>query len=307
MPYWRAIALGRVTCNLLVTFDTFLILARKKSLSTKFESGGCERDLQGPGLELLESFMMRRHLYFSLFALCLLAPLASAEQFYVRNRPFKLVEKREGGWCCKLSDLATALDLPLTQAQDRWILGPVPEDNLDAGAGCYYHGKRLSSVGADLQITDLQAFISEIGGRYVTNKEMGTVDLYAPTAMLGKAMSCNNVHVLMFHRPQSNGHQVASLSDTLRPVRGLEPVAIDLEDTSHPFWAQWNRYWAPEPTPLVVVVDPSGRILGRWTGQLPPSSEIRRKFDTFVAQRSQTNAQQVAMPAGGSIGGFSGG
>lgn len=125
--------------------------------------------------------------------------------------------------------------------------------------------------------------------------------------MLVKATNCNNVHLLMFHRSEANGQQVASFGDSVKQTRGLEPVPVDFEDTTHPLWQQWGKYWVAGRMPLVVLVDPSGRILGRWSGQLPPQSQVQQIFRNFVSARSQLNAQRVAMPSGGSGGGFSGG
>ena len=235
-----------------------------------------------------------------------LSQALTAEQFFVRNRPFQPVEKREGVWMAPLSALAPALNLPLTQLGSRWIVGAPPEELSETEPGAYYQGRRLQSVGPDLQV-NVQAFMHEIGGRYIVNKSLGSVDLYAPTKMLSRAMSCSNVHVLIFQRADSNGQDFASLSDSLRTTRGLEPIAINFEDSTHPLWQQWGKYWAPGAMPLVVLVDPSGRILGRWSTKLPPASELQQTFGKFVAQRSSTNAQQVAMPATGSSGGLSSG
>lgn len=242
-----------------------------------------------------------------ILGLLLVCQVAGAEQVFVRNRPFPAVVKSDRGWGCKLQDLAPALALPLTQAGSRWILGQPTEEAPEGESGVYFQGKRLQSVDAGLEIADLQAFIQEIGGRYVVNKGMRTVDLYAPTAMLGRAISCNNVHVLMFHRPENNGQQVATLSDTLAETRGLEGVAIDYEDTGHPLWQQWGRYWTAGPMPMGVMVDPAGRVLGHWSGQLPPVSQVRQLFGNFVAQRAQLNAQRVNVSTGASTTVLSGG
>lgn len=241
-----------------------------------------------------------------LLLLLVLSQTLSAEQFFVRNRPFQGIEKREGVWIAHLSALAPALELPLTQAGRHWVLGVPPEEPIEGEAGVYYQGKRLQSVDANLQV-QLHAFIQEIGGRYIENKSMGSVDLYAPTKMLSRAMSCNNVHVLMFHKPESSGQQVASLGDNIRQTRGLEPVPIDFEDTAHPLWQQWGKYWNPGVMPLVVVVDPAGRVLSTSSASLPSPSQLRQTFGNFVAARSQLNAQRVAMPAAGSFSGFSSG
>jgi len=57
-----------------------------------------------------------------------------------------------------------------------------------------------------------------------------------------------------------------------------------------------------------VLIDPSGRILGRWNGKLPPQGQVQQLFSQFVTTRSALNAQQVAMPSSsGGGGGFSGG
>lgn len=234
---------------------------------------------------------------------------AGAETFFVSNRPFSAVTRSQSGnWTARLTDLAPALSLPLTQQGQSGIycLGRVPEDPLEGEPGVYFQGRRLTQVGPDLVIADLQAFMQELGGRYVVNKSLGTIDLYAPSKLLGKGVACNNVHVLMFHKPESSGQQVASLGDELWATRGLEPVPIDFEDKSHPLWQQWSRYWSAGPMPLVVVVDPAGRVLGRWSGQVPSPSPIHQAFSQFVERRAATNAQQVASPARTS-GGFSGG
>lgn len=238
-----------------------------------------------------------------LFCLALSQPLW-AQDFFVRNRPFQAVEKRQGVWMASLPDLAKALELSLTGAGSTWILGETGEEPGEPGV--YFQGKRLTSVDANLQVP-LQAFLQEIGGRYIENKALGSVDLYAPSKMLVKATNCNNVHLLMFHRSEANGQQVASFGDSVKQTRGLEPVPVDFEDTTHPLWQQWGKYWVAGRMPLVVLVDPSGRILGRWSGQLPPQSQVQQIFRNFVSARSQLNAQRVAMPSGGSGGGFSGG
>jgi len=238
--------------------------------------------------------------------LCLALTQATwAQDFFVRNRPFLAVEKRQGVWTAALPELAKALDLPLTGAGATWTLGEEAGQE-PAEPGVYYRGRRLTTVDATLQVP-VQAFLQEIGGRYIENKALGSVDLYAPSKMLAKATNCNNVHLLMFHRTEANGQQVASFADSVKQTRGLEPVPVDFEDTTHPLWQQWGKYWVAGRMPYTVLVDPSGRILGRWNGPLPPQSQVRQLFTQFVATRSQTNAQQVAMPSGGSGGGFSGG
>ena len=47
-----------------------------------------------------------------LLLLLVLSQTLYAEQFFVRNRPFKGIEKREGVWIAHLSALAPALELP---------------------------------------------------------------------------------------------------------------------------------------------------------------------------------------------------
>jgi hypothetical protein len=236
-----------------------------------------------------------------------LAPAVGAEQIFVRNRPFKAVEKRETGWASKLPDLATALGLELTPVGNSWVLGPAAEELPEGEVGVYYRGSRLQSVNSGLEVLDLKAFIQELGGRYVVNKGLGTIDLYMETAMVSRAMSCPNVHVLMFHRPKASGQQVAGLGHSLLPIKGLEPVPIDFEDPDHPHWQQWGRYWTAESQPLVVLVDPSGRVLGKWTSQLPPVAELQQLFQEFVSRRAQINAQQVASPSRGGGGNRSSG
>lgn len=239
-----------------------------------------------------------------LLLLCL-TQWAAAEDFFVRNRPFQAVEKKDGVWTAALPDLARALELPLAQVGSAWILGPVREDAAYE-PGVYYGDKRLTTVGADLRVP-LKAFLQELGGRYIENKAMGSVDLYAPSKVLSKGVTCNNVHLLMFHKTEANGQQVASFGDSFQ-TRGLEPVPIDFQDTSHPLWQQWNQYFSAGPMPYVLLVDPSGRVLGRWNGKLPPQSQVRQLFSQFVTSRAALNAQQVAMPSsGGGGGGFSGG
>lgn len=228
----------------------------------------------------------------------------SAEEFFVRNRPFKMVEKRQGIWTAALPDLARALEMPLTQVGNVWILGTPGEDVSDA-SGVYFQGKKLQCVDSELRVS-LQAFLQEVGGRYIENKALGSVDLYAPSKVLAKGVPCNNVHLLMFHKTEANGQQVASFGESFH-TRGLEPVPVDFEDSAHPLWQQWGKYWAAGPMPYVVLVDPSGRILGRWNGKLPPQSQVQQLFSQFVTTRAALNAQQVAMPSGGSGGGFSGG
>lgn len=239
------------------------------------------------------------------FLLLALTQLAPAEEFFARNRPFKSVEKRQGVWTAALPDLARALEMPLIQAGNVWILGPAGEDT-PVDAGVYFGGKKLQCVDAEMRVA-VQAFLQEVGGRYIENKALGSVDLYAPSRMLARAVSCNNVHLLMFHKPEANGQQVTSFGESFH-TRGLEPVAIDFEDAAHPLWQQWNKYWAAGPMPAVVLVDPAGRVLGRWSGKLPAPSQVQQLFSQFVTTRSALNAQQVAMPSsGGSGGGFSGG
>lgn len=224
-----------------------------------------------------------------------LSQLAWGQEFFVRNRPFTAVEKREGVWTARLSDLSQALNLSLTAAGPAWLLG---DPNQESGeSGVYFQGKRLQCVGSDLRVP-VQAFLQEIGGRYVENKALGSVDLYAPSKMLGKAMSCNNIHLLVFHNSSANGQQVGSFGDSFQ-TRGLEPVPVDMEDKSHPFWQQWGKFWSPGPLPYVVLVDPAGRILGKWNGRLPAQGQVKELFSQFLAARAATNAQQVEAYSGG--------
>ncbi|MBN9417016.1 MAG: hypothetical protein J0I12_16335 [Candidatus Eremiobacteraeota bacterium] len=240
-----------------------------------------------------------------LLLLLALAQVVSAEEFFARNRPFKAVEKRQGVWTAGLADLARALELPLTQVGAAWILGAAGEEE-PGEAGVYFNGKKLACVDAEMRVP-VQAFLQEVGGRYIENKAMGSVDLYAPSKMLSKGVTCNNVHLLMFHKTEANGQQVASFGESFQ-TRGLEPVPIDFQDTSHPLWQQWNKYFSAVPMPYVVLVDPSGRVLGRWNGKLPPQAQVQQMFSQFVSSRAALNAQQVAMPSnGGGGGGFSGG
>jgi len=233
-----------------------------------------------------------------------LTQVLPAEQFFARNRPFRAAEKRQGVWTAALTDLAKALEMPLTQSGSTWVLGS-SEEPREGEPGVFFQGKRLQCVDAELRVP-VQAFLQEIGGRYIENRSMDSVDLYAPSKMLARAVSCNNVHLLMFHRPESNGQQVASFGESFQ-TRGLEPVPVNYEDPSHPFWQQWGKYWSAGSMPYVVLVDPAGRILGRWNGKLPPQGQVQQLFSQFVATRSALNAQQVARPSGGSGGGFSGG
>ncbi|MFN8611541.1 MAG: hypothetical protein U0931_28605 [Vulcanimicrobiota bacterium] len=227
--------------------------------------------------------------------LLVLTQLAWGQQFFIRNRPFQAVEKREGAWTARLPDLAQALGMPLTQAGQAWLLG---DPNQEAGeSGVYYQGKKLECVDTEFRVA-VQAFLQEIGGRYVENKALGSVDLYAPSKLLGRAMTCNNIHLLVFHNGSANGQQVASFGDSFQ-TRGLEPVPVDMEDRTHPFWQQWGKYWVAGPLPYVLLVDPSGRILGKWNGSLPPQGQIKDLFSQFVSNRAAVNAQQVATPAGG--------
>lgn len=234
-----------------------------------------------------------------------LTQVVPAEAFFARNRPFQAVEKRQGVWTAALADLARALEMPLVQVGQVWVLGPAGEDS-PSEPGVYFQGKKLQCVDTEMRVP-VQTFLQEVGGRYIENKAMGSVDLYAPTKMLARAVTCNNVHLLMFHKPEANGQQVASFGESFQ-TRGLEPVPIDFQDEGHPLWQQWNKYWAAGPMPYVVLVDPSGRILGRWNGKLPPQGQVQQLFSQFVTTRSALNAQQVAMPSSsGGGGGFSGG
>ena len=115
-----------------------------------------------------------------------LAQVVPAEEFFARNRPFKAVEKRQGVWTAALADLARALEMPLTQAGQGWVLGPVGED-APSEPGVYFQGKKLQCVDAEMRVP-VQAFVQEVGGRFIENKSMGSVDLYVPTRMLARAV-----------------------------------------------------------------------------------------------------------------------
>lgn len=234
-----------------------------------------------------------------------LSQVAWGQEFFVRNRPFQAVEKREGVWMARLPDLAQALGMPLTSSGQAWILGESGQDTNIGETGVYFQGKRLQCVDSELQVP-VQGFLQEIGGRYVENKALGSVDLYAPSKLLGRATTCNNIHLLVFHNSSANGQQVASFGESFQ-THGLEPVAVDMQDQSHPYWQQWGKYWSASPLPYVVLVEPSGRILGRWNGRLPAQGQVKQLFSQFVTTRAAINAQSVAMPSGGNGGGFSGG
>jgi len=142
---------------------------------------------------------MKRRLGALVVGLTLLATFsASADQLFIRNRPFKgqvsRVSKNLGTIQIELAGLCAAADYKLSEVSGNWVIhkegqtAALPEGMENATGKLFANGKEVAFTEENgVKLVSLQEVSNALGGRLVHNPSMQAVDLNFPAGAVAAA------------------------------------------------------------------------------------------------------------------------
>ncbi len=142
---------------------------------------------------------MKRRLGALVVGLTLLATFsASADQLFIRNRPFKgqvsRVSKNLGAIQIELAGLCTAADFKLSEVSGNWVVhkegqtAALPEGMENATGKLFANGKEVAFTEENgVKLVNLQELSNALGGRLAHNPDMQAVDLNFPAGGVASA------------------------------------------------------------------------------------------------------------------------
>ena len=111
---------------------------------------------------------------------------AKAQELFLRNHPYKGKTAGYGkDMLASAKELATAMELPVQEAESALIIGTPPADTSSL-KGVWVNGAVLPSRVLDgEQLVDVRAFAKAAGLRYEFSQSLGTIDLTLPAGGRG--------------------------------------------------------------------------------------------------------------------------
>lgn len=147
---------------------------------------------------------MKRRLGALVVGLTLLATFsASADQLFIRNRPFKgqvsRVSKNLAAIQIELAGLCAAADFKLSEVSGNWVIhregqaATLPEGMENVTGKLFANGKEVAFVEQDgVKMVSLQEVSNALGGRLAHNSSLQAVDLNFPAGTVASAAGTPN-------------------------------------------------------------------------------------------------------------------
>ena len=192
---------------------------------------------------------------FSLIVLIMLhlALALAAEQIYVANRAFKGRVSGTGSELrLSVTDLAEAMNLRAVRDASGWTVGGHPVSVTNEGGVDWI---RLDQLPSELV-------------RVVTNKELGTIDLYR-AAGEGSEHGMWGAEGILLVFGTSWCPATEAMQPTVKDVsrsRVVRVVQVDIEKPNTPNFQEFAGYFEGNKVPLFVLLDSSGRKLTSFFG-----------------------------------------
>ncbi len=199
-----------------------------------------------------------------------LSLLVSAEQLYVRNRPFKGAITREAGrlWV-ELKPLVEAMGLGLTGDDQQGYVVAGGENSVLPGPGKVTVKETevpSNSTGGSL-LVPLDQVVELVGAKVIVNKSLGTIDVSLAAASTGSSSSSSNsgaAYTLIEY-----GVPGQAVTDRMKPV--FATARSEFKNVDYRFCNAWNegelkRYskltQSTDATyPAAFLVDRDGKVL----------------------------------------------
>lgn len=212
-----------------------------------------------------------------LLAALLLLPgaAASADQLYVRNRPYTGFvagnPAQPSSVEVDLRELCQALDLKINEVNGNVLVsraGEAPDDPPGEGNTLYVEGTPVAfRDDSGHRLVPLASFASALGAVLKRHAELGTLDFSLTGRDVGSGSMVGPNQLLFFGADWAPASKLFKPNVTEIDKRGLLPVIyIDCTRPRSANYKNFIRYFQGNQIPYTVLLGPGRKVVKSWTG-----------------------------------------